>query len=167
MFVPFPATSPTMTLGAVLAPEPPLPAPAYTSRCPAPEGWDHSHPLHVLRASEKPVPCRRMPVPLYGHSQSPSKTHLRSPLPSASVLEMSSSSCPRVGQGSRTAAPSLKKELRVPFSSLPPPSPSAPPQPCTRSLDRPAHRHRHRQQAASAPRWCWPRTRLYSRGQGC
>lgn len=122
MFVPFPATSPTITSGPVLAPEPPLPAPAYTSRCPAPEGWDHSHPLHVLRASKKPVPCRRMPVPLYGHSQSPSKTHLRSPLPSASVLEMSSSSCPRVGQGSRTAAPSLKKELRVPFSSLPPSS---------------------------------------------
>lgn len=141
------------------------PGPRASSSCTG--GVGPLSPPTRASCSKKPVPCRRMPVPLYGHSQSPSKTHLRSPLPSASVLEMSSSSCPWVGQGSRTAAPSLKKELRVPFSSLPPPSPSAPPQPCTRSPDRAAHRHRHRQQAASAPRWCWPRTRLCSRGQGC
>lgn len=65
------------------------------------------------------------------HSLGHSKTHLRSPLLSAAVLERSSS-CPWAGQGPRTAAPSLKRELAFPLPPSLPSSPSPSPQPSTR-----------------------------------
>lgn len=169
MFVPFPATSPTGTSGPVLAPEPPLPAHPLHFEMPCTEGRDHSHPLNVLRASEEPVPCCECLSHTLGHSQSPPKPTLEVPS-SASALETVSSSRPWAGHGSGMAAPSLKKELGVPFSFLPSFLPIwvstafyTESKLCSHG-DRAVHHHR--QQTASAPRWCWPRARPCSKRSG-